>query len=335
MGAVKGVGSGAVNSIIQGRQEKKYKSIFDLTKNIDLRAANKKAFDSLVYAGGFDSFKGVHRAQYLHDNGDGITFIEKALKFGSKFQENKNSAQVSLFENSSEIQLNEPQIPDCTPWSTLSQLKQEKEVVGIYISGHPLDDFRLPMDHFCNASLDILKNLDVLVNKELRFGGIVGEVEHRISKNGKGWARFTFEDYKDSYDFRIFGEEYLKFKHFLSENNFLFLRLLVKEGWKDRNTGIAGEPRINFLSFQQLQDTLSNNAKKLTLQLDINDLDDQKIEELKKIFNKHKGKQKLEISFFENDKKIKLTMPSENHKIAITKDLISSIKKNNLHFKLN
>tara|TARA_Y100000758_G_scaffold303132_1_gene273171 strand:- start:647 stop:4081 length:3435 start_codon:yes stop_codon:yes gene_type:complete len=335
MGAVKGVGSGAVNSIIKGRQGKKYKSIFDLTKNIDLRAANKKAFDSLVYAGGFDSFKGVHRAQYLHDNGDGITFIEKALKFGSKFQENKNSAQVSLFENSSEIQLNEPQVPDCTPWSTLSQLKQEKEVVGIYISGHPLDDFRLPIDHFCNASLEVLKNLDDLVNKELRLGGIVGEIEHRISKNGKGWARFTFEDYKDSYDFRIFGEEYLKFKHFLLENNFLFLRILVKEGWRDRDTGITGEPRITFLSFQQLQDTLANNAKKLTLQLDINDFDDQKIDELKKIFKKHKGKQKLEISFFENDEKIKLTMPSENHKISINEDLISSIEKNNLHFKLN
>ena len=334
MGAVKGVGSAAVNSIIEGRHSKKYKSIFDLTKNIDLRAANKKAFDSLVYAGGFDSFKGVHRAQYLHDNGDGITFIEKALKFGSKFQENKNSAQVSLFENSSEIQLNEPQIPDCTPWSTLSQLKQEKEVVGIYISGHPLDDFRLPMDHFCNASLDVLKNLNDLVNKELKLGGIVGEVEHRISKNGKGWARFTFEDYKDSYDFRIFGEEYLKFKHFLLENNFLFLRILVKEGWRDRDTGITGEPRITFLSFQQLQDTLANNAKKLTLQLDINDFDDRKIDELKKIFKKHKGKQKLEISFFENDEKIKLTMPSENHKISISEDLISSIEKNNLHFKL-
>jgi len=334
MGAVKGVGSAAVNSIIKGRDNKKYKSIFDLTKNIDLRAANKKAFDSLVYAGGFDSFKGVHRAQYLHDNGDGVTFIEKALKFGSKFQENKNSAQVSLFENSSDIQLNEPQIPDCSPWSTLSQLKREKEVVGIYISGHPLDDFRLPMDHFCNASLDVLKNLDDLVNKELRLGGIVGEVEHRISKNGKGWARFTFEDYKDSYDFRIFGEEYLKFKHFLLESSFLFLRILVKEGWKDRDTGITGEPRITFLSFQQLQDTLANNAKKLTLQLDINDFDDQKIDELKKIFKKHKGNQKLEISFFENDEKIKLTMPSENHKISITEDLISSIEKNNLHFKL-
>ncbi|MDA7809882.1 DNA polymerase III subunit alpha [Flavobacteriaceae bacterium] len=335
MGAVKGVGSGAVNSIIEGRQEKKYNSIFDLTKNIDLRAANKKAFDSLVYAGGFDSFKGVHRAQYLHDNGDGITFIEKALKFGSKFQENKNSAQVSLFENSSEVQLNEPVIPDCTNWTTLDQLRQEKEVVGIYISGHPLDDFRLPMVHFCNASLEALQNLDQLINKELRIGGIVGEVEHRVSKNGKGWARFTLEDYKDSYDFRIFGEEYLKFKHFLFENNFIHLRIIIKEGWRDRDTGKTGDPRINFLSFQQLQDTLSKNAEKLTLQLDINDFDDEKVDQLKKIFKKHKGKQKLEISFFENNEKIKLTMPSENHKISINEDLISSIEKNNIHFKLN
>ena len=98
MGAVKGVGSGAVKTIIEGRKEKRYNSIFDLTKTIDLRSANKKAFDSLVYAGGFDSFEGVNRAQYLQDNGDGITFIEKALKFGSKFQENKNSAQVSLLK---------------------------------------------------------------------------------------------------------------------------------------------------------------------------------------------------------------------------------------------
>ena len=335
MGAVKGVGSGAVNSIIEGRKEKKYNSIFDLTKNIDLRAANKKAFDSLVFAGGFDSFKGVHRAQYLHDNGDGITFIEKALKFGSKFQENKNSAQVSLFENSLDVQLNEPLIPDCTHWTTLDQLKLEKEVVGIYISGHPLDDFRLSMQHFCNASLEILKNLNQLINKELRLGGIVGEVEHRVSKNGKGWARFTLEDYRDSYNFRIFGEEYLKYKHFLFENNFIYMRIIIKEGWRDRETGKTGDPRINFLSFQQLQDTLSKNAEKLTLQFDINDFDDLKVDQLKNIFKKHKGKKKLDISFFENNEKIKLTMPSENYKVSISKELISLIEKNNIHFKIN
>ena len=335
MGAVKGVGSGAVKTIIEGRQEKKYKSIFDLTKTIDLRSANKKAFDSLVYAGGFDSFEGVNRAQYLQDNGDGITFVEKALKFGAKFQENKNSAQVSLFENSDEIQLQEPQVPPCEPWPTLEELKLEKEVVGIYISGHPLDDFQTPLKHFCNAPLEVLKDLNQLLNKELRIGGIIGEVEHRISKNGKGWASFSVEDYTDSYEFRIFGEEYLKFKHFLFENNFVYMRLLVKEGWRNRDTGKTGEPRINFLSFQQLQDTLEKNSKKLTLQLSIDDLDEKKSKDIIDLFKKYKGKNQLEFSFFENNEKIKLTMLSENFKISINEDLISIIKEKQLHFKLS
>ena len=335
MGAVKGVGSGAVKTIIEGRQEKKYKSIFDLTKTIDLRSANKKAFDSLVYAGGFDSFEGVNRAQYLQDNGDGITFVEKALKFGAKFQENKNSAQVSLFENSDEIQLQEPQVPPCEPWPALEELKLEKEVVGIYISGHPLDDFKTPLKHFCNAPLEVLKDLNQLLNKELRIGGIIGEVEHRISKNGKGWASFSVEDYTDSYEFRIFGEEYLKFKHFLFENNFVYMRLLVKEGWRNRDTGKTGEPRINFLSFQQLQDTLEKNSKKLTLQLSIDDLDEKKSKDIIDLFKKYKGKNQLEFSFFENNEKIKLTMLSENFKISINEDLISKIKEKQLHFKLS
>ena len=335
MGAVKGVGSGAVKTIIEGRKEKRYNSIFDLTKTIDLRSANKKAFDSLVYAGGFDSFEGVNRAQYLQDNGDGITFIEKALKFGSKFQENKNSAQVSLFENSDEVQLQEPNIPHCDPWPNLEELKLEKEVVGIYISGHPLDDFKTPIKHFCNAPLDVLKDLNSLINKELRIGGIIGEVEHRISKNGKGWARFTVEDFTDSYDFRIFGEEYLKFKHFLFESNFIYLRLIVKEGWRNRDTGKTGDPRISFLSFQQLQDTLEKNSKKLTIQLSINELDDNQIEDITSLFKKHKGKNQLEFSFFENNEKIKLTMLSENFKVSINEELISKIKEKNLHFKLS
>ena len=335
MGAVKGVGSGAVKTIIEGRKEKRYNSIFDLTKTIDLRSANKKAFDSLVYAGGFDSFEGVNRAQYLQDSGDGITFIEKALKFGSKFQENKNSAQVSLFENSDEVQLQEPDIPHCDPWPNLEELKLEKEVVGIYISGHPLDDYKTPLKHFCNAPLDVLKDLNSLINKELRIGGIIGEVEHRISKNGKGWARFTVEDFTDSYDFRIFGEEYLKFKHFLFESNFIYLRLIVKEGWRNRDTGKTGDPRISFLSFQQLQDTLEKNSKKLTIQLNIDDLDDNKLDNIIKLIKKHKGKNQLEFSFFQNKEKIKLTMLSENFKILISEEIISSFKEQHIHFKLS
>ena len=115
----------------------------------------------------------------------------------------------------------------------------------------------------------------------------------------------------------------------------MYLRIIVREGWRDRETGKSGDPRVTYLSFQQLQDAISKNAKKLTLQLDLNEFNDEKVEQLKKIFKKHKGNQKLDISFFENEEKIKLTMPSENFKISINEELLSLIEEKNYHFKLN
>ncbi|HAT77489.1 MAG TPA: DNA polymerase III subunit alpha, partial [Flavobacterium sp.] len=172
IGAVKGVGMAAVETIVENRKTAKYKSIFDLTKRIDLRAANKKALENLALAGGFDSFTGVTRAQYFHDDGDGITFYEKAIRYGAKFQENQNSSQVSLFGESSEVQIAEPIVPPCEDWSTMEKLAKEKEVVGIYISGHPLDDFKYEMKYFCNSKLELLRDLNQIINKNLTFGGI-------------------------------------------------------------------------------------------------------------------------------------------------------------------
>ncbi|MGL5111791.1 MAG: DNA polymerase III subunit alpha, partial [Flavobacterium sp.] len=173
MGAIKGVGQGAVETIVENRKDSKYKSIFDLAKRIDLRAANKKAIENLALAGGFDSFEGTTRAQYFHDDGDGITFYEKAIRYGAKFQENENSSQVSLFGESSEVQIAEPIVPPCEDWSTMEKLAKEKEVVGIYISGHPLDDYKFEMKYFCNVRLEALKNLEQNVTKTLSFAGII------------------------------------------------------------------------------------------------------------------------------------------------------------------
>src|SRR5690554_3490558 len=142
MGAVKGVGEGAVNTIIEYRKDGNYKSIFDLAKRIDLRSANKKAFENMALAGCFDCFEGVHRAQYFFEESSGVPFLEKVLKYAARFKENENSAQVSLFGEASEVQIPEPEVPDCDEWGTMEKLAQEKEVVGIYISGHPLDDFK-------------------------------------------------------------------------------------------------------------------------------------------------------------------------------------------------
>jgi DNA polymerase-3 subunit alpha len=171
MGAVKGVGRGAVEAIINSRQEKRYDSIFDFSKRVDLRSANKKAFDSLVLAGAFDLMNSkTHRAQYFYESDDGQSFIEKAIRFGSKFQERQNSSQASLFGDALEVRIKEPEFPECNPWSKLDELKKEKEVVGIYISGHPLDDFKDTLSYLSNIRLSDLRDLRMFIDKELRIG---------------------------------------------------------------------------------------------------------------------------------------------------------------------
>jgi DNA polymerase-3 subunit alpha len=305
MGAVKGVGANAVDTIVQNRKDAPYKSIFDLAKKIDLRAANKKAFESLAYAGGFDCFTDTHRAQYFHIEGEGITFLEKAIRYGSKFQENENSSQVSLFGEASDVQIAEPVVPPCEDWSTMEKLAKEKEVVGIYISGHPLDDYKFEMSYFCNVKLAHLKSLENLIGKTLTFGGIVTNVQYRTGKNGKDWAMFTLEGYDESYDFRIFDEEYLKFRHFLVNNQFIYFKINVKDGWVNRETGKKSEPRITFQDAKLLADVLPTFAKKIAIQLDIYDVHQNLIQKLNEVFQANQGDHQVSFEVVEVEKIIK------------------------------
>ena len=336
MGAIKGVGHGAVKTIVENRKKEGiYKSIFDLAKRIDLRAANKKAFEGLANAGGFDCFEDTHRAQYFAHDGDGITFLEKAVKYGAKHQENENSAQVSLFGEASGVEIAEPQVPPCEDWGTMEKLSREKEVVGIYISGHPLDDFKIEMRNFCNGVIADFENLDAMINQNIKFGGVVTDVQHRISKQGKGWAMFTIEDYTDSFEFRIFGEDYLKFRHFLVQNSFVHVQVFVKEGWVNRDTGKKGEPRIQFNNFQLLHDVMDAYAKKLSIQLNISDLKEETIRDLQDIFKLHEGNNVLNFLVYDNEEKLKLTMPSRKQKVKISQELLNSLLDYDIKYKLN
>ena len=330
MGAIKGVGENAVAAIVKERKKNgNYKSIFDLAKRVDLRSANKKAFDGLVLSGGFDSFTDTHRAQYFELDDRGQTFIERAIRFGNKFQENANSAQVSLFGETSEVQFEEPKIPECEPWGVMEKLAKEKEIIGMYISGHPLDDYKTEMKYFCNAPISVFNNLNALLNKDITIGGIVTDVQHRISKNGKGWAAFTIEDYSEAHEFRMFGEDYLKFKHFLIPNSFLHIKISVRPSWRE------GDVRVQFNGIQMLQDVLETLAKKLTLQLDILELSDKKIETIKHIVDEHKGKNLLNFVVYDMDEKIKLHMPSRTSKVHISQELLNELDALNLSYKLN
>jgi len=336
MGAIKGVGHGAVKTIVEERKkEGTYRSIFDLAKRIDLRAANKKAFENLANAGGFDCFANTHRAQYFYDEGDGVTFLEKTIKYANKFQENKNSAQVSLFGEASEVQFPEPELPACESWGTMEKLAREKEVVGIYISGHPLDDFRIEMQNFCNGTVAYFQNMTPLMNKEITFGGVVTDVQHRVSRQGKGWASFTIEDYTNSHEFRIFGEEYLKFRHFLMLNNFVYIRAFVREGWTNRETGKIGEPRLQFNNFQLLHDVMEAYAKKLSIQLNIKALDKQKIQDLQDLLIMHKGNHNLNFVVYDDDEELKVELKSRKQKVQISQELLTELQNQNIFYKLN
>ena len=301
IGAVKGVGGNAVATIVENRKSGNYKSIFDLAKRIDLRAANKKALENLVLAGGFDCFENTHRAQYFNFEGEGITFLEKATRFGSKFQDNENSAQVSLFGETSDVQIAEPILPACEEWGTMQKLAKEKEVVGIYISGHPLDDFKYAIKYFCNTKLERLKYLNDLIGKSVTVAGIVTGVQYLTGKNGKDWARFTLEGYDESFDFRIFNEEYLKFRHFLVNNQFVYFKIGIKDGWINKE-GKKSDPQITFQDAKQLNDVVASMAKKITIRLNVNDFDENLVNELNEVLTNNKGTSLIEFEVLEIEK---------------------------------
>ncbi len=303
MGAIKGVGQGAVNTIVENRESGRYTSIFDMAKRVDLRAANKKAFENLALAGGFDCFENTHRAQYFHmDPSDTLLFFEKAIKYGAKSQENDNSSQFSLFGESSEVQIPEPVMPICEEWSTMVKLAKEKEVVGIYISGHPLDDFRFEMNYFCNITLDQLKNLEKLTGRSVTFGGMISDVQFRTSAKGKDWAMFTIEGYDESYEFRMFNEEFLKFRHFLLTNTFVYVKLQVKEGWIKKDTGEKSEPRVQFLEMKLLHEVIPTFAKDLTIVMNIRDIYKEQMERLRTVLDNHPGDKFVNFEVVELEK---------------------------------
>ncbi len=373
MGAIKGVGAPAVETIVQNRKEATYKSIFDLAKKIDLRAANKKAFESLALAGGFDGFANTHRAQYFHIEGEGITFLERAIRYGSKFQENQNSAQVSLFGDASEVQIAEPIVPPCEEWSTMEKLSREREVVGIYISGHPLDDFKYTIQNYC-STFETLKNPQNIIGKTLLFGGIVTKADHRTTKANKGWGIFQIEGYDEHYEFKIFDKAYLDFRNVLSPNQFVLIKANIKNGWINQETGKPGDPRVEVTDVLQLQDTLEKLCKKLIIKIDIQQLSQNTIKQLSELFAQNKGEHQIvfeiseiekvkkqveimlknpeenleneeELTITENNNEIEVVeenkvinqilMPSRKTKVKISNELLSELEKLQVKFKLN
>ncbi|MGC6469659.1 MAG: DNA polymerase III subunit alpha [Flavobacteriales bacterium] len=322
LGAVKGIGEGAVEAIVKERQENgAFKSIFDVVKRIDLRAANKRAFESLVYAGGFDSF-GHHRSSYFYQDENNLPFLEKIIKYGHKYQENLDSAQVSLFGDSSDEVLSEPSFPNVDPWHSLEMLNKEKEVVGFYISGHPLDEYALELDSFCNHNMSQLKDLHALKGKDILIAGMVSQVEHRFTKNGKPFGTITIEDYHDQTTFFLFGEDYPKYKPFMTEGWFLFAQCRVQ----DRKWGNDGEVEIKLTKVELLSELKEKTIRSVCVNVDIQFLTTDLVNQILELSKEYPGKHKLKFIVTDSSEGYAVPLRSKSFKIQLDDDYILKLK---------
>jgi len=321
LGALKGVGEGAVDAIVNERAENgPYRSIFDVTKRIDMKAANKKTLESMALGGAFDSFEGVHRAQYFAEDLSGSVFLEKAIRFGASYQESQRSSQVSLFGEASSVEIPEPDVPMAEEWGTLEKLSREKDVVGIYISGHPLDDFKLEMDHFCNTTVSVLNNPEAIVGKEVKLAGMVTAAAHRMTKKGKPFGTLQLEDYTDSYMFFLFSDDYLKFKQYLVDGWFLFLQgRFVKNKWDDTRLEFK-IGKVELLT--ELRDKLASG---IDINMELSRIDDKVIEEIYELVSNHKGGCKLKFNVYHKEERLAVDMMSKTLTVSLDNEFIDKL----------
>jgi DNA polymerase-3 subunit alpha len=321
LGAIKGVGSKPVEEIIRERTENGlFTSIFDMASRVSLRACNKRVFESLVLAGGFDSFGQIHRAQYFAEDQNKKVFLENVIKFGARVQENEDSSQVSMFGDVAAEDVPQPQPPRVDPWPTLTKLSKEKEVVGIYISGHPLDDFKRDIKSFCNAQVSYIKHLEKFANKELKMAGIITDAQHRTTKHGKPFGTFDIEDYSDSERIFIFGEDYLKFKHMLSIGTFVYLGGKVQT----KKWGDGLEFKVH--SMELLPELREKKARTLTVAVESSDLNETLIDDLYQLVQDNSGGCTLKFIIKDHKSKAQIKMPSRSYKVNVNNEFIDKIE---------
>ena len=319
LGAVKGVGEGAVEAIVNERkQHGNYIAFDDFMKRVDLRSANKRALDSLAYSGGFDSFK-LKRYQYFSKEANGQSYLENMIKFGNKVRDSSNSDQFDIFGESTEASIQAPIPSDTPPWTTMEMLSKEKEVVGIYISGHPLDDYKLEIDNFCNGDLSMLNNMDKINGKDLRLCGVVTEVEHKETKTGKPFGVLHLEDYHNSFSFYLFGDDYINFKAYLTEGWLLHLSGKVKKKFYNEDL------EFKISSIDLLAEIMDKQVRDIVLRVDLNDISETLVGEISTLASKKSGKHSLVLNVVDSINKYEVDLLSRKMKVSLDKDFLTQI----------
>ena len=320
LAGIKGVGEAAVELIVKEREENgNFADIYNFIERVSSSAVSKRVLEPLIYSGAMDSIRKYKRIRYFAKVTDDTTFIDVLLKYGNRMKLENGSSQDSIFGDSSEAQVKLPIPPEIqNDWSMLEKLDKEKELIGIYLSAHPLDSEKFVIQSKCNTSLSQLKDVNSLNGNEIKVAGIVTKVEHRTTKAGKPWGNFTIEDFTDSHKFPLFSKQYLSFKQFFTPGYKLFVTGRIEPRYNNPNEFEFRTKKINMLSDMQL--------RSLAIKIPIEKISEEFITEIKTLAEENKGSSNLQFLVYEPESKIWLQMGSRNTKVEINDKIIDYLK---------
>ncbi len=330
LSALKGVGEGPIGALIEERTANgEFEDLFDMTMRVNLRTVNKKCLESLANGGAFDCWEGIPRSTYFSPTEKFDTLIEHALKFGNSYQASNESMQNSLFGESLNESLEKPKLPQVEEWHKLEKLNREKEVAGIFISGHPLDDYRLEFENYINCPIDMV---DLTRNQMVKFAGLVVSAREGISQKGNAFVRAEIQDYTGSIEISCNRENYKKFGHLFKKGEVLFI-----EGMMSPSYGNSDNYYFTLKNVCLLETVGKMLTKSITLQLPINLINEKMVEELKNLCDQTKGEHALKMVVQDQNKEetIKLDLISENYKVNANADFISALREIGIDYKLN
>lgn len=332
LGAIKGVGESAVQSIIDEREKNgPYKDIFDFVQRVNLSACNRKNIENLALAGAFDSFPEIKREDFFEMNAKGEEFAEVLVRYGNKYQMDKSAATNSLFGGDNMIEVATPEIVSASQWGDLEKLNRERELVGIYLSAHPLDEYSVILENVCNVTMLELSDLTPLQGRDLVMGGIVTNVREGQTKTGKPYGIAKVEDYSGSYEFAFFGSEWIDKRNFFMVGMFLFLKGKCQpRQWKQ------DEWEVKVGNIELLSEVKDKLIDKITINAPLSSVDDEMITDLLSIVKEHPGRAELCFVVKDEDGEMHVSLSSKTIHIEVEKTVMSYIKSQpQLSFKIN
>ena len=322
LAAIKGMGDGAAQAIIDEREKNgQYKDIYDFARRVNLNAVNRKAFESLALSGGFDSFN-IPRENFFALDSKGVTFLDVLLRYGQLYQMEKFEAQNSLFGASDAIEIANPPIPEGETWSTIEKLNRERDLVGIYLSAHPLDDYRIILKCMCNTHCKEMGDKETLVKrKNITVGGIVTGVKSKFTKKGKPCGFVTLEDFEGNGELALFGEDWGKWKGMLAEGCIVFIHAECVPR--------QHEPNIHDLritNIQYMQTVKDEQIERFTITIDSSAIDETIVSDIATMVADSPGKTQLLFQIIDKEHNTNLTLRSRTKNIYLKNDLVSYIE---------